>query len=257
MQAEALRAKVASGKVLSRAELEQLGMLGGEAVAEESAVTYSELELKGIPAIADWWGTSKRTVERHRPRGCPFLRPWEIEDWWRANQKANPPSWMMDGVERWRKSVKGAGRMPVGADVERDERYVFGEEEWSIGEQLVLARKIARAYGERVEDLASKGEDFAAEDRRYQMASTKLRSLEKDAPRIEIEQGRAWPKGDVVAALTDVGTAMNAALDRFALTVAPLCVGRTEAEIVGIVEREVNRLRQPWSRMEFYADGKG
>jgi hypothetical protein len=39
--------------------------------------------------------------------------------------------------------------------------------------------------------------------------------------------------------------------------VAPKCAGKTEAEIVAIVEREVNRLRQPWSRMDFFTAMEG
>jgi hypothetical protein len=257
LQLEALKGKLRAGKSLRPEELRQLGLAEVPVpAAAEGVADFAELELGSIREIADWWGTSQRTVERHRPKGCPFRRPWEMEGWWRGSQERNPPPWMRDGIERWRRSV--GGKVAVSEVALAGEGYSFaGTEDWPIEEQLRLARKIARAYGERVEELASRGLDFAAEDRRYQLASGKLRSLEKDAPRISIEQGRAWAKEEVAGALTDVGTAMNAALDRFALTVAPKCAGKTEAEIVAIVEREVNRLRQPWSRMDFFTAMEG
>jgi len=55
----------------------------------------------------------------------------------------------------------------------------------------------------------------------------------------------------VASALTDVGTAMNAALDRFAALLAPMVAGQDEGRCAELISREVDRLRQPWSRCDF------
>ena len=257
LQRAALLEKVRSGAPLNRGELEQLGLggdKGGDKPGDKAAALspgLSRLDLSSAREIADWWGTSPRTVERHRPAGLPFLEPWAVLDWWGDNSKKKPPAWLMDGVERWRRDVAAAEvDVPVAApEASVSESYEMGGEgEWPIEEQVRTMRRIARGYSLKLEELACGGEEFARVDRLYQSAATKLRSLEKDAPRIAIEQGRAWAREEVAATLTDVGTAMNAALDRFALLLAPLVAGQDVNRCAEIISREVDRLRQPWSR---------
>ena len=225
----------------------------------EGVVSRGELQFADQRAVADYWGCGVRSVSRLNGEGFPFARPWDAEGWWlqKYDGRRRLPKWLLIGVGRWRGEDLAAAAVDEAAVSESlvtDGFAVGGGEGWLIGDQLNAARSLAKAYGEQLVRACERGkrDEIASLDRRYQDAMRHLRSLEKDAPRISIEQGRAWAKEEVAGALTDVGTAMNAALDRFALTVAPKCAGKTEAEIVAIVEREVNRLRQPWSRMEFF-----
>ena len=253
LQVAALTEKARGGSVLSRSELEQLGVGSGDNAekSERGASAPFEVLVFGTArAAADWWGTSARTIERHRPKGLPFTRPWEAEDWWGENVvRKRPPVWLLDGVERWRRSQeeKPTEESPGLCS----DAYLMEGDDWAIEDQVRTMRRIARGYASKLEELAGCGEEFARVDRLYQTSATKLRSLEKDAPGISIEQGRAWDKAQVASALTDVGTAMNAALDRFAALLAPMVAGQDEGRCAELISREVDRLRQPWSRCDF------
>ena len=115
-----------------------------------------------------------------------------------------------------------------------------------------MQRAMAKGLGDQMRRAAKEGRSISGLAQQYQKAAADLRQLEKAAPQILIQQGRAWPKEEVADVLREIGNAINRGLDNL----APLILSRI-AQLLDpadvpicrqIIEDEVNRLRQPWSQ---------
>jgi len=168
---------------------------------------------------ATWWGLSRRTVIRHRHAGAPLTRPDQMEAWWlEASGGRRTPGWLLDGMERWKRMQPGA---PAPApEAAEDDVPVVGlsmeileSSDWGIEQQLAIQRGIVQAYAKQLVQLAQRGSDIAAADRRYQAAAKQLQTFEARASKIAIDSGQAWKRAEVEAVVTDIMHAINAGLD--------------------------------------------
>lgn len=206
-------------------------------------------ELSGRAAVRSFYGMGERTFYRWSGRGMPYEDPVKAGEWWDENRGGRKrPNWLISAIDRWQGFM-----VPKDSTLESAEGFDISDADFSIEEQVHVQRAIVKAFGDRVKREAKTGTPRATSVSEYRAAAAELRKLEKDAPKISIEQGRAWNKAEISEGLIEIGTAINRGLDNLSAVIASKCSQMFEnkedaARFRSILEAEVNRVREPWSQ---------